>query len=182
MAKHYDNIIILSPLRYLAFQTLENFKNYLGREYAPILISIDGKRNIEDIKSYMKDKNIFSSTYDSIDIVIQLINKLQNVYIIIDEFHNLSDNNINDTNNDMYKILNYNCDKIFVSATPLKDFCNITDIYKYEWKDAIKNKYICDFSIYIPDKNESYQNFVEMINNLSTNNINEKIIKNVYVI
>ena len=30
MAKHYDNIIILSPLRYLAYQTLENFKNYLG--------------------------------------------------------------------------------------------------------------------------------------------------------
>jgi hypothetical protein len=31
MAKHYDNIIILSPLRYLAFQTLEQYKKYLER-------------------------------------------------------------------------------------------------------------------------------------------------------
>jgi len=61
MAKHYDNIIILMEIRYLAYQTLENFKNYLGCEYAPILISIDGKRNIEDINS---------STYDYIDIII----------------------------------------------------------------------------------------------------------------
>jgi len=179
MAKHYDNIIILSPLRFLAYQTLKNFKNYLGCEYSPILISVDGKRNIDDINSYMKYKNIISSTYDSIDIVIQLINKLQNVYIIIDEFHNLSDNNINDTKNDMYKLINYNCDKIFVSATPLKGFCNITDIYNYSWKDAIQNKYICDFSIYIPDKNETYQSFIELINKLS-NIINGKIIKKAY--
>ena len=159
MAKHYDNIIILSPLRYLAFQTLENFKKYLGLDYSPILISLDGKRNLDDINSYIKTKNIFSSTYNSIDIVIQLIDKLKNVYIIIDEFHNLSDNNINDTNNDMYKIINHNSDKIFVSATPLKDFMNITNIYNYDWKDAISNKYICDFNIFIPDKNEDYQLF-----------------------
>ncbi len=120
MAKHYDNIIILSPLRYLAFQTLEQYKKYLGTEYSPILISLDGKRKLEDINNYIHDKNIISSTYDSVDILIQIIGKLKNIYLIIDEFHNLSDNNINDINNDMYKILNYNCDKVFVSATPLK--------------------------------------------------------------
>ena len=42
MAKHYNNIIILSPLRYLAFQTLEQYKKYLGTDYEPILISTDG--------------------------------------------------------------------------------------------------------------------------------------------
>jgi superfamily II DNA or RNA helicase len=179
MAKHYDNIIILSPLRYLAFQTLENFKKYLGLDYSPILISLDGKRNLDDINSYIKTKNIFSSTYDSVDIVIQLIDKLQNVYIVIDEFHNLSDNNINDINNDMYKIINNKSDKIFVSATPLKDFMNITNIYNYDWKDAISNKYICDFSIFIPDKNEDYQLFVDMINKTCNCN-NEKVLKKAY--
>jgi len=180
MAKHYDNIIILSPLRYLAFQTLEQYKKYLGTEYSPILISIDGKRKLDDLNNYIKDKNIISSTYDSIDILIKLIDKLKNIYIIIDEFHNLSDNNINDIKNDMYKILNYNCDKIFVSATPLKDFMNITDIYNYNWKDAIHNKYICDFNIYIPDKNENYQLFVDMIKKICNDNLNENLIKKAY--
>ena len=82
LAKHYDNIIILSPLRYLAFQTLEHFKQYLGKDYTPILISIDGKRKLEDINNYMKEKNIISSTFDSVDMVIQIIDRLKNVFII----------------------------------------------------------------------------------------------------
>ena len=47
----------------------------------------------------IKEKNVISSTYDSCDIIAELINKLENIYIIIDEYHNLSDNNINDVNN-----------------------------------------------------------------------------------
>ena len=180
MAKHYDNIIILSPLRYLAFQTLEHYKTYLGSEYSPILISIDGKRKMDDINNYIKDKNIISSTYDSVDVVIQLLDKLKNIYLIVDEFHNLSNNNINDTNNDMYKIINNKYDKIFISATPLMDFMNITDIYNYSWTDAINNKYICDFNIYIPDKNENYEKFVELLKTSCNNNINDKIIKKAY--
>ena len=180
LAKHYDNIIILSPLRYLAFQTLEFYKKYLGTSYSPILISTDGKRKLDDITVFIKDKNIISSTYDSVDIVIQLINRLKNVYMIIDEFHNLSDNNINDKENDMYKLINYNCDKIYLSATPIKNFLNITDEYNYSWRDAIKNKYICDFTIYIPDKNEDYQLFVELIKKTCNKLVDEKIIKKAY--
>ena len=180
MAKHYDNIIILSPLRYLAFQTLEQYKKYVGPEYSPILISVDGKRKLEDINNYIKEKNIISSTYDSVDIVIQLLYKLKNIYVIIDEFHNLSDNNINDTENNIYKIINHTCDKIFVSATPLKDFMNITEIYQYNWKDAISNKYICDFNIYIPDNNENYQLFVDIIKKTCNDTFNEKIIMKAY--
>ena len=187
MAKHYDNIIILSPLRYLAFQTLEQYKKYLGSEYSPILISLDGKRKLEDINNYIKDKNIISLTYDSVDVLIQIIDKLNNIYLIVDEFHNLSDNNINDVTSNMYKILNYSppkvgvyagykCDKIFVSATPLKDFMGIDENYNYNWKYAISNKYICDFTIYIPDKNENYQLFVDLIKQTCNNNLNDKII------
>ena len=187
MAKHYNNIIILSPLRYLAFQTLEQYKKYLGSEYSPILISLDGKRKLEDINNYIKDKNIISLTYDSVDILIQIIDSLKNIYLIVDEFHNLSDNNINDTTSNMYKILNYSppkvgykCDKIFVSATPLKDFMGIDEIYNYNWKDAIANKYICDFTIYIPDTNENYNLFVNLIKQTCNNNLNDKIIKKAY--
>ena len=180
ISKHYENIIILSPLRYLAFQTLEQYKTYLGTDYEPILISTDGKRKLEDINNYIKNKNIISLTYDSVDILIQIIDKLKNIYIIIDEFHNLSDNNINNSENDMYKILNYECDKIFVSATPLKNFMDITEIYHYKWSDAINNKYICDFNIYIPDKNEDFQLFIEMLKKTCNQCLNDKIVKKAY--
>jgi phage anti-repressor protein len=180
MAKHYDNIIILSPLRYLAFQTLEQYKKYLNNEYEPILISTDGKRNLKDINNYIKNKNIISLTYDSVDILIKIINKLKNIYIIVDEFHNLSDTNINNETNDMYKILNYDCDKIFVSATPLKNFMNIKDIYHYNWNEAIKNKYICDFNIYIPDKNEDYKLFFNMLKNTCDECLNYKLVSKAY--
>jgi superfamily II DNA or RNA helicase len=180
LASNYDNIIILSPLRYLAVQNLECYKKYIGIDYSPIMISIDGTRKIGDINNYIQNKNIISSTYDSVDIVIQLLDRLQNIYIIIDEFHNLSENNIKNKDNDMYKIINYNCDKIFLSATPIKNFMNITDIYNYSWSDAIKNKYICDFTIYIPDKNEDYQSFVELIKKTCNELIDEKIIKKAY--
>ena len=75
---------------------VEQYKKYLGSEYSPILISVDGKRKLEDINNYIKDKNIISSTYDSVDILIQIIDKLQaqsaqagttslnNIYLIVD--------------------------------------------------------------------------------------------------
>jgi len=133
IAKNYKNIIILSPLRYLAFQSLNQFKKYLGNDYSPILISIDGKRDEKEINNYLGDKNIISSTYDSADITLKIINKLNNIYIIIDEFHNLSVNNITNNEDDLNKIINLPHHKIFLSATPLKDFFNIShnDTYTY---------------------------------------------------
>jgi len=156
LAKDYDNIIILSPLRCLAQQTLEQFKKYMGNSYEPILISIDGTRNIQKINSYIKDKNIFSSTYCSVDIIISIIDKLKNVFIIIDEFHNVSENEI------MNKLLNYDCNKIFLSATPIENFMDIKDVYEYSWLKAIENKYICDFNIYIPDLKETFEELIKL--------------------
>jgi hypothetical protein len=82
----------------------------------------------------------------------------------------------------MYKLINYDCNKIFLSATPIKDFMNINNIYNYSWNNAILNKYICDFNIYIPDKNENYESFVELLKKTCNENINDKIIKKAYFI
>jgi hypothetical protein len=101
------------------------FKKYLGNEYSPILISVDGKRKLDDINNYIKEKNIISSTFDSADLVIQLISKLKNVYLIVDEFHNLSDNNINNKDDNIYKLINCDYNKIFLSATPITNFMNL---------------------------------------------------------
>jgi ERCC4-related helicase len=181
LGKDYDNVIILSPTRALAQQNLEKFKEYLKTAYNYILISIDGKTNIDEIDKILKSKNIISSTYDSCDIINLLIAKLKKCYIIIDEFHNFSENNINDTNNQINKLINYNANKVFISATPIKNFMNLeeTNIYTYKWEDAINNKYICDFNIYLPYQTEELINFLNIIKN-NYNEMEIKLIKKAY--
>lgn len=183
LARKHSNIIIFSPLRYLAQQTLEQYKRYLGKSYVPVLVSADGETDSDIIKQHLKSKNIISSTYDSANVVLELISELCDVYVIVDEFHNLSQNNINDPDNSLYKIINNNCVKrIFLSATPLKGFMGLTEccIYKYEWKDAIDNKYICDFNIMIPDKNENFEKFVQLVRSTCDDTIDKKILIKAY--
>ena len=65
LGKDYKNIIVFAPLKCLARQLLEQFKIFLGNEYKPILISSDGHRNIKLIETFIGNKNIICSTYDS---------------------------------------------------------------------------------------------------------------------
>ena len=181
LGKDYKNVIILSPTRALAQQNLEKFKEYQKNNYNYVLVSIDGKRKVDEIEKILKSKNIISSTYDSCDVVNLLINKLDNCYIIIDEFHNLSENNIKDYNNVINKLLSRDINKLFVSATPIKNFMNITEekIYNYRWDDAIKNKYICDFDIFLPDNSNELNKFTEIIKT-NYDNTELKLIKKAY--
>ena len=150
LATKHDNIIFFAPTKELCVQTLEIYKNYF-KNYTCNLISGDGTRNIDNIK--INTKNIFVSTFKSCDIINIIINKLRNPYIIIDEFHNLSHNDINCKNNPIHKILHSDHQILFLSATPKHlDNKNIfgDNIYKYKWSEAIKNKYINDFEIILP--------------------------------
>jgi superfamily II DNA or RNA helicase len=167
-------------LRVLAKQILDQVYDYSNKSYNPILISSDGVRNINCIEQILMDKNLFSVTYDSVDVLINIIDKLDNKIIIIDEFHNLSDNNLNNKNDNMNKILENKNNKIlFLSATPIenKKYCgNI--IYKYSWNEAIQKKYICDFKIILPVKNEELNKFNDVIINTEINN--KKLVKKCY--
>ena len=129
LGRDYDNVIIISPTRALTHQTLERFKEYLGDAYNYMLISIDGRTKINDLKLIIKEKNVISSTFDSCDILNQLIDDLKNSFIIIDEFHNLSENNINDSSNPINQLITRPINRLFVSAPPIKDLMNITNIY-----------------------------------------------------
>ena len=174
----YDNVIILSPTRALTHQTLERFKEYLGSKYNYILISVDGRTKIKELKKIISTQNVISSTFDSCDILNQLIGKLKNSLLIVDEFHNLSENMINDTDNPINKLINNPINKVFVSATPIKDLMNITNIYTYSWQKAIQNKYICDFNIYLPNIPE-INKYIEIIQNNYTE-IEIKLMKKAY--
>ena len=148
LSLEYKNIIILSPLISTSEQLMTHYKNYSSCKerirpkgyYSKydninfILVNCKAGRKIDNI--LLKNKNIISSTYDSCDIINKIISKLDNILIIIDECHNLTDNNqeINDLIKTNNKIL-------YMSATPNN---NIIYDNKYEltWDDAIKNKYI----------------------------------------
>jgi len=155
--------------------------------YSPILISTDGKRDINTLNEYIGEKNIISSTYDSASIVIELLNQnnFNNVIVIIDEFHNLSENNINNSYDPINRIINSNnYHKIFLSAKPLKNFMNIpsSSIYRLSWKDAIDKKYILDFNITIPDKNETFDSLIDLIKKICDKQINIPLVIKAYFI
>jgi superfamily II DNA or RNA helicase len=181
IAEQFDNIIILSPLRSYASQLLDVFSKKLkNRSYN--LISSDGVRNLDEILKNKKDKNIYSATFCSSDVVYELLKHLDNVILIVDEFHNLSFNNINDKNNIMYKILMFEkiSKKLFMSATlKIYEPTNKDDeviehstdnyeeifgkvFYSYNFKMAVQNNFVNDYQIIIPNV-ENEKNMYEFI-------------------
>jgi superfamily II DNA or RNA helicase len=183
LAKNYSNIIILSPTRYLTQQLLSNMSNYLGSEYNLILISMDGTRKLDYINYYVGNKNIISCTYDSVDIMVQLLDQLDDIFMIVDEFHNLSYNNLNNQDDYIYQIINHKktIKQLYLSATPIKNF-KCDQIYEYKWQDAINNKYICDFDIIIHENNKELYKFSSLLNQLCSKELNIKLIGKVYFI
>jgi superfamily II DNA or RNA helicase len=159
LASQYPNILLVSPLRVLAQQLLYLFAKYLGDKYEPILISSDGLRNEDKISKLLKDKNIISCTFDSVDVALKVVSNLAGVYVIVDEFHNLSPANITSKTDHIYKLLNNDkFKKLYMSATPLANFKSDAQ-YSYQWNDAIKNKYICDFKFVLPDIDDKLEKF-----------------------
>jgi hypothetical protein len=83
---------------------------------------------------------------------------MNNPLFIIDEFHNLSKNNITNEEDYFYKLLNSDHKLLFVSATPkvydLEDEDYKLDlfgsiIYNMSFTEAIDKKYITDYKIWL---------------------------------
>ena len=163
MSEGHNNIIFFAPTKELSSQTYDIYANYF-KDYTCNLVSGDGTRVLD--RYNLSDKNIFISTYKSCDIINVLIKKLKDPYIIIDEFHNLSSNDILDKKNHLYKILHSKHQILYLSATPTYlNYTDIfgTDIYKYNCNDAIKNKYINDFEIVLPTNEYTTINFEDFL-------------------
>ena len=169
VAKNYSNVVVLLPLIKLTADVLDNTSMFIGNSYKKILISSNGLRDVNEIRKKLKKKNVIGCTYDSTDVLIKFIGELKNLLIVIDEFHNLSDNNLNDKKKAMYKILNGENKIIFVSATPKKIMCDVK--YEYEWKKAINEKFICPFNVTIPTKevidNDNLDKMIIFLNDIS---------------
>jgi len=165
ISQKFKQIIILSPLKEFAKQNLNRYIEY-GYENKTLLVSSDGCRDVKEIKKFIKSNKSFiiSSTFCSIDCLIQVLDKTDNPLIIIDEFHNLSKNNIIDEEDDFYKVLNSEHKIMFMSATPrvyeLEDEMEDTEhifgeiFYKMNFNEAIENKFITDYKIWLPSIHE----------------------------
>lgn len=174
LARHYDNIIILSPLKAFAQQTLNRYKLELtDRNF--ILIDSEGERDVDKI--ILREKNIISATFKSADVVLKLIDKLKNVYVIVDEFHNLSPSNLSCKDNHLYQILTKEEPNfLFMSATPKiyddgsteNNFDKILGKieYSYSFADALKNHYINDYIFIIPGDKNTYDRHEYLYHNM----------------
>lgn len=188
IAKSFDNIIFFAPTRELCIQTLDYFSALLV-DYKCYLVSSDGERNPNKIN--LSKKNLLVSTFDSCDVINILVKKLKDPFIIIDEFHNLSKNDIYNKKYPFYDLLHSNFKILFLSATPKyldnkEVFGN--KIYKYDWNKAIENKYINDFEIILPSDSYTNINLNDFISlfNIDNKNIDqseyEHIIKMYFII
>ena len=192
IAKDYENIVIISPLLAYAKQNLELFHNELNN-YQTILINSEGTRNMKEINNMINlKKNILSLTYKSVDILIKILDKLTNKIIIIDEFHNLSKNDIFDEKSAFYKLLNSDSKILFMSATPRFFYLenneykneNIfgNDIYSISMSKCITEKFICDYQIYLPDI-KSKNNLEDILKEVELEDLsNELIIKAKFIL
>jgi superfamily II DNA or RNA helicase len=177
---NYKQIILLSPLKQFAQQNLEKFVSY-GYKNKTLLVDSDGERDINEINKFINSNKSFliSSTFCSIDVIIQC--NFTNSLFIIDEFHNLSKNNITNKDDDFYKLLNSNHKILFMSATPRvyelenedyndEIFGNI--FYTMNFTEAIEKKYITDYKILLPSIHEDN---ITLNNELSIYEIDEVV-------
>ena len=201
---NYKKIIIISPLIEFSSQNLSRYIEYGYDKRNIILINSDGIRDIDIIKTKIKEneKLLISSTFKSMDIINECLDLFdEDTLFIIDEFHNLSKNNISDKDDDIYKLLITNHKILFMSATPriydieyldeddydddneddnensIIDYDSKFDelfgkiVYNMSLTDAIINKYITDYKIWLPSIHENKD---ELNKELSIYDINDE--------
>ena len=197
ISKNYNIIIIISPLKQHTEQNILNFKNYNTclcpqekENIKSIIVDSEGTRNLnyilDKINKYASGNIIIGSTYKSCDIIVEIIKKYPNAFLIIDEFHNLSYNNIFNSEDNINKIIKSKNKKLYMSATPkiydIEDNCNIEDIvgkivYKMSFEFAINNNYISNYDLYLPIHEED--NYNKLLNQIKINEYDDLLVKKV---
>ena len=175
ISNNYEQVILISPLIEFAHQNLNKFIEYGYNPLNTLLVNSDGYRDIDYIKSFIKNntKFLISSTYHSIDIISQCLDCFNNPLFIVDEFHNITKENLINKDNCFNKLLKSNHKILFMSATPRiyniepNDEQDETDedydvnyligdsMYNMSFNEAIKNNLITDYKIYIPSIHET---------------------------
>jgi len=170
LSSSYSNIIVLSPLISTAEQLFSFYKQYYQNTNTCNITIYNCKNKNKNID--LLKRNVIISTYDSVNLIYENVSKLNDKIIIIDEYHNLSTNNLTNNTDYINKLLTLqDTSYLFMSATPhkLKTLYPIifgSNEYILNWETAIANNYICDYRFYYPNS-EIVNNKINEIKNQS---------------
>jgi superfamily II DNA or RNA helicase len=179
----------MSPLKIHVKQNLERTKKFLPYYESLLLDSdLDGSTDFNDLKNILDKKSLISATFDSGENLfknlfeniddnnknLEIINNnslidLSNSILIVDEAHNLINRE------KLMKIIKLFPKVLLVTATPpscMEELLEHELIYHYPFRIAIKEKFICDYQIYLPLIINNYEN---ELNNIDINIPNELI-------
>lgn len=163
-ARSYSKVVILSPLRVSTLANYKRAQQYLGDEYAPLLVDSDGgeaTRCVNVVSNHWStnDKVVVSSTFDSVDVLEQTVLASTNctsTLVIVDEAHNASSELLGKLQT-CYRVL-------LCTATPPtilgevdddessveRDVWNQPPLYTYSFAEAVREKYITDYELRVP--------------------------------
>lgn len=109
LCQAYKQNVIITPLKSYCEQNLERFQSQMDSEYKMMIIDCDGDgRNLDKIQDFIKKnaKICLFVTFKSVDIINALVNDglLKDCFMVIDEFHNLSINDILEVEEDFEEL------------------------------------------------------------------------------
>ena len=158
-----DVIIFVAPLIELTDQNTKRLRNFV-RNYSVLQVhsGAGGTTDLQRIQEFMNNNErvFIGVTYDSFELIDQILQQEtleddeddddnpveRRIVIIVDEAHNIiSENATLRTSLEKYEEI------ILVTATPPTQFEEFTnEIYMYTLGEAIKNKYVTDYQLYLP--------------------------------
>jgi superfamily II DNA or RNA helicase len=153
----YKNIIIVSPLRILAKQTLERLKAFLPT-HTPLLVDVDGDLDNDHMKEGFSKTTLMSTTFKSFANLFSQLD-MSETFVVMDESHHLR-NTMLDVQYEHNEKEQYNIQKtleaskkvLLLTGTPTTFMeQNYEEIYYYTLSDAIQDGHICDYKICLPE-------------------------------
>ena len=123
ISKIFNFVIFISPLKQHVKYNIDEYMKY-NSERQIMLINDNKIVDIDDIIYFInnnKNKILLGASYISSDIIYEIVKRYDNIFIIVDGFHNMSYNNIYDNEDPLNKIMNKEGRNrlLFLSATPL---------------------------------------------------------------
>jgi len=144
----HDTIVCIAPLRVSVEQLQIRLSCFSNRETLLVDSDSKGTTDVAIVKKFLKRKGqkIIFSTFDSAINVLDKILKDRS-YIVCDEVHNTVNNE------EICNFINSFESGTLLTATPPEELLEQIDIserYKYSLGDAIKDKLVCDYTVWLP--------------------------------
>ena len=124
------------------------------------MVDSDGIRDINLINEFiLKDKWLISCTYKSVD-MLEFVYERDDILIIIDEFHNLSKNNVYNKLDPFYKVLDTDNKILSLSTTPR--IYELENEYLEDESDSESLDSELEDDYYYSDLEDSINNYIDL--------------------